>query len=356
MRVWFAAAIPPDSRGGVRRVMEELGSGLSLRGHTVTLLTLPHARRSYLWFCVHLAWRWVCTRPRPDWVVARSCDGYVVALLTALLPRSTTRVALHNHGWEEKVWDVERRLPPGVDVVPVTGWKARLVRFPLLRATLRLCACCLCETVDEMRWIRRRYPSRAQRVRYLPTGVSVPPCPRWPGQEHYAPNVLFVGGDTWKKNLRGALALFAALRERIPGACWHGVGTGPLDPMLRRAAGADARWVEQEDPAQMGAWYTTCPVLLSLSRYEGGHPLAVLEAMSWGCVVVTSPVLSTLEVIRHGHNGLCINPGDPGAAAAVLARCLQDPRAFSRLGYAAWRTAHHHRWERQVQRLERILA
>jgi hypothetical protein len=70
--------------------------------------------------------------------MARSFDGVLCALACRVLYLST-RMILHNHGWEEYVYDVERRLPANLGAVPRTTWKAKLVRFPLLRLMLRAC-------------------------------------------------------------------------------------------------------------------------------------------------------------------------------------------------------------------------
>ena len=97
MKIWFAAAIPCSSQGGVNRVMCEQARGLAARGHT-TACVYPEARweRTYLGFAAGLAWRMLrAGSRRPDWIIARSCDGVFCALVCAAL-RLRTRVVLHN--------------------------------------------------------------------------------------------------------------------------------------------------------------------------------------------------------------------------------------------------------------------
>lgn len=47
-----------------------------------------------------------------------------------------------------------------------------------------------------------------------------------------------------------------------------------------------------------------------LASYNEGLPMSLLEAMSWGLPVVTTPVGGIPELVTHNKNGLLVNPGD----------------------------------------------
>lgn len=353
MRIWFAADVAPDSCGGVRRVMEKLGEGLQSRGHTVTIVTAPSAEMSYLRFSLHLMLQWFAARPRPDWVIARSSDGLFSILLCRLLG-GTTQFALHNHGWEEKVYETERQLT-GVEIYPATTWKSRVIRFPLLRTALRLSTLCVSGTVSETRWLRNHYPHVQTKLRLVPTGTDIPQTSYWSTRDSIPHAILFIGASTWKKNLDGALALFEKIRLLLPDASWYGIGTGPISPAVRARAGADSVWVENEAPDAMSQWYRLCPFLLSTSRYEGGHAMVLLEAMSFGAVPFVSPIDSSLEIVRDGHNGFVLDMTATAKSAQSIVQTMTNPATVCRVGLAAYRTAQRNRWDRWVSRLEGFL-
>ena len=354
MRIWFAAAIPKDSRGGVERCMQNLARGLRARGHETRVI--PAGRRApfnwYVVFMVTLLLRLIASgRRAPDYLVARSCDG-LLCMLYGLLPGVRTRVVLHNHGWEEQAAALERRLPRSVLTSPTT-WRARICRFPLLRTSLALCYRCMSGTVDQMRYLARCYPRARHRLTLVPNGVDVPRGPyRLPDVTRPA-ELLFVGAPTWKKNLEYAEAVMEKLHEECPEALLWVVGV----PAGRRpvAAGDSIRHVSSVDPERMNEWYERCPYLLSTSRYEGGHSLAILEAMSWGMVVFASPIASIREFVRHGRNGFLLHGADPSRDALQIRQVIRDPERVRTTALRAARAAHRHRVERQVNRMERWL-
>ncbi len=68
---------------------------------------------------------------------------------------------------------------------------------------------------------------------------------------------------------------------------------------------------------------------------QDGLPVAIVEAMSVGVPVVTTPVAGIPEVVRDGHTGLLVPPHDPVALADTLERVLGDPGLRARLAIAA---------------------
>jgi glycosyltransferase involved in cell wall biosynthesis len=355
MRIWFAANIPADSFGGVGRSMRELAAPLRMRGHDVTIIySIPALRGGYILFAGYLFIRLCMTiRGRPDWIIARSTDGIFCAIARRLL-NLKTRVALHNHGWEEHVVEQEKRLPARLITAPTT-WKARLARFTLLRAMLRLCDICISGTVCEIRWIVRKYPSSRRRCVYVPNGVAARPSVYWAQQTHAALNFLCVGGPTWKKNIEHSIAVFSKLKNRFPNARLYIVGTGAGN-MDDFAAGVENLTIIPAAPLdEMDKWYTTCPFLLASPRFEGGHSLAILEAMSYGSIVFVSPVASTLEFVRDSQNGYVLSGCDPGADALRIGELLMRPEETVHIRKNAYHTSQINIWERQALRLEKAL-
>ena len=359
MRIWFAAAQTKDTFGGVYRSVTALAEALARQGHQVsTLWSRREGKRVQLFFSLYLFARLVCLFwRRPDWIIARSSDGLLCAL-AARFRLVNVRVALHSHGWEEKVFEVERRLPRAAVLHPTT-WRARLIRFRLLRATLENADRCICGTIEEARFIAARYPRQAGKIKVVPNGVDrSSPRPFWPMQEEWPPSFLIVGGFTWKKNVDYGIELFKKVLGTIPDARLFCVGAGPLRPAtqsLVESAGDAVFIVERELPHKMFLWYETCPFLIAASRYEGGRSLAILEAQNRGMVAFATAIPSTREFIRDGKTGILLDGCDAGADGARILKICADLELCKSIGAAAWKSASRQAWERQGRRLARVL-
>jgi glycosyltransferase involved in cell wall biosynthesis len=75
-------------------------------------------------------------------------------------------------------------------------------------------------------------------------------------------------------------------------------------------------------------------VYLMSSIFEG-LPVALLEAMSMECAVVSTAVGGIPEVIRSGENGVLVEPKRPDLLAAAVSALLFEPAELRRYGGAA---------------------
>jgi glycosyltransferase involved in cell wall biosynthesis len=66
-----------------------------------------------------------------------------------------------------------------------------------------------------------------------------------------------------------------------------------------------------------------------------GSPLAVLEYMAAGCGIVASRVGGIPDMVRHGQEGLLVEPGDVKGLGDAVRTLLDDPGLRKRLGAAA---------------------
>jgi glycosyltransferase involved in cell wall biosynthesis len=358
VRIWFAANIPGSSQGGVARNMLGFRRELASLGHQVELVFAdgPAIFRNYLVFTCILALKLLCASPdkRPAVVIARSTDGLGCALAVRLLGMRT-RIVLHNHGWEERIYDIARTHRHEHEPSLFT-WKSPAIRFPLLRLTLALSHACACGTIDEIRWLVYRFPRCAGKLRYAPNGVDLPlsAAPR----VDWLPHFLCVGAAGWRKNTMHTISVFASVRQQCADARLTLVGAGSSDLTRLLPPGLDSTSMEIIATASMDdmvSHYRRNPFLITTSVYEGGHALALLEAMAGGCVVFARAIPSACEIIRDRHNGVLLPCADPAADAAIILSVLNDQGGLERMSSNARRSAMRNRWPRQGGRMNTIL-
>lgn len=112
------------------------------------------------------------------------------------------------------------------------------------------------------------------------------------------------------------------------------------------------RFFEQVPMTQMRRIYSSCDVLLKLSRVEGffGPPM---EMMACGGAVVVGKVTGYDEYIVDGYNALVVDPEDVPAAKAAVSRILSDNKLKNDLITNGLATAKEWQWEPSIDRLEK---
>lgn len=85
------------------------------------------------------------------------------------------------------------------------------------------------------------------------------------------------------------------------------------------------------DPSEL---FRKFEVFVLSTNYEG-HPLVILEAMSFGVPIVATRISSIPEIITNGENGLLVSPKDPDDLARAIKDILSDRSLFEKLSKAA---------------------
>lgn len=146
--------------------------------------------------------------------------------------------------------------------------------------------------------------------------------------------VVCVASLSAKKGHAHLIDALALLAERRPEIVLELVGDGPeREPILRRARdrgvaervrvlGARSSRDVQAILNRAGA-FVLPSIRLPSGRMEG-IPVALMEAMASGVPVVASRLSGIPELVHDEVTGLLVEPGDPQALAAALARILED--------------------------------
>jgi glycosyltransferase involved in cell wall biosynthesis len=151
---------------------------------------------------------------------------------------------------------------------------------------------------------------------------------------------LFLGHLSARK---GVPELLKALsRPALMSRRWRATlaGGGPLDEFRRLA-----ETLALSDRVDFPGWVDEARVrelcadadALVLPSHAEGLAMAVLEGLSHGLVVVTTPVGAQTEVIEPEISGLLVPPGDIESLAGALIRVIDDEHLRQRLGAGARR-------------------
>jgi colanic acid/amylovoran biosynthesis glycosyltransferase len=213
----------------------------------------------------------------------------------------------------------------------------------LKKSVIRSARFVTCMSVD-MASELARLGATPEQVRVIPMGVDVEPVERAVASRSRRPaSLLFVGRLVEKK---GAAVLLDAL-DRLPVNDERRVtivGDGPLRSSLEKRAGRGVEFVGQRGREDLAAEYATNEIALypSVPASNGdrdGLPVALLEAMTAGCVVIASRAPGIIDVVEDDVNGLLVAPGDADALAAAIERVENNVELRQRLGAAARETA-----------------
>jgi glycosyltransferase involved in cell wall biosynthesis len=162
------------------------------------------------------------------------------------------------------------------------------------------------------------------------------PVPDGPRVRHLGEpcHLLFLGYLSARKGVPELLRALASLPKTT--RCWRATlaGGGPIE--FRKLAEdlgildkvSFPGWV---DEAGVRALCAHADVLVLPSHAEG-LAMSVLEGLSHGLAVITTPVGAHSEVIEPDESGLFIPPGDVPALADALARVINDESLRERLG------------------------
>lgn len=151
--------------------------------------------------------------------------------------------------------------------------------------------------------------------------------------------ILFLGQVKQRKGIYDLLESLARLKHR-EGIAIRLVlaGDGEIEAVVRQAERLDIAqnlevlgWIGLEEKNRRLA-EADCFVLPS---YNEGLPMALLEAMSYGLPVVTTPVGGIGEVVDHQKTGLLIDPGSTNQLSNALKVLLSDRDLRLRLGNSA---------------------
>jgi len=177
---------------------------------------------------------------------------------------------------------------------------------------------------------------------YLPNGVPIPSA--IPGDRSELRDTLglrsqaftsvFVGRLAAQKATELLVDAWKAVLRKHPSSQLVFVGDGQQRAMLEartRQAGLTGSVVFTGRVENVEDYLRAADIFVLPSTTEG-MSIALLEAMAVGLPVVASRVSGTVDVIKHGENGILIEPGDRGALTDCIISLIESPNRQAELG------------------------
>jgi len=241
--------------------------------------------------------------------------------------------------------DIPRQCVPGKTDVLWARWPRAYSR--LERWTVRRFEAVFSVSQSTLDLYRRRYPSQAGKMSFLPTLVDPDVFAArtgskdevrslllrtHPGLPTGGPWILFVGRlQVVKAPFRAVDGFREYLRAQGEGALII-IGEGNLKERLAahiRRLGLDTKVFLLGDMRQdeLALFYRAADVMLLTSHYEG-MPCCVLGALGSGTPVITTDVGEVRRVVREGRSGEIMD-GEAANIGAALIRVIGEPDSYA---------------------------
>jgi len=161
-------------------------------------------------------------------------------------------------------------------------------------------------------------------------------------------NILFVGTLKYDKGVDILAKAFVEVAKRIQESKLILVGSGPLEPILRRyvaAKGINRRVVfaGKVPYEEVHKYFELGSVFVLPSPVREGMSNSLLQAMAAGLPVIATDIGGMNEVIINGENGLLVPPNDSKTLANTILTILKDKNLRHSLHVNAKETAKNYR-------------
>lgn len=171
----------------------------------------------------------------------------------------------------------------------------------------------------------RRWPQLD--IVVLPNAVPIDAAIKRSGTNE-PPVIIFLGRMHESKGLTEILEASAILKTKEVAFRFRAFGNGPMRDSfvaaMNRILGDLFEYGGVVSGEEKWQQLAAADIFLLPSRYGEGLPMAMLEAMAAGCVVVVSDNASVTSVIKNEGNGYLVEPGNSEQLADTLTRLLKD--------------------------------
>ena len=174
--------------------------------------------------------------------------------------------------------------------------------------------------------LRKMFPDRAEKVFFLPNPTTFPADASRVALSEKKPEILFVGRlSMTDKRPDYLLRIWKRIEKHFPEWTLRIVGSGGDEARLKSlAAELGLERVSFEGFRAPAPYYHDAAVFCLTSAFEG-LPMAMLEAMQFGCVPVAFGSFNSVhDLVADGESGFIVPPFDCDAYAERLSRVMSN--------------------------------
>lgn len=174
------------------------------------------------------------------------------------------------------------------------------------------------------------------------------------GKVHF----LFMGEIGQRKGVFDILCALAKHRDELFGKVELRIGGNRHEEELKKAI-ADGKlqdvvkfegWVGGEKKLQLLNWAD----VFILPSFNEGLPISILEAMSYGHPIISTPVGGIPEVVETGRNGILVTPGNDEEIFAAIKKYVDDRTLLSTHGEESFKVVQTYLPDYVMNHLKRI--
>src|SRR5262245_566768 len=200
---------------------------------------------------------------------------------------------------------------------------------------------------------------RLQAEGFAPIEVLYPGVPTQPLRPTLSspPTIAFAGRFVHQKGVDVLLRAFAIVVERVPQVRLLLAGDGPQRQALDRliielGVSSHVSLLGHLPRVEVERHFASAWVQVVPSRFAESFGLVAVEAMMRGTGVVASACDGLTEIVRDGHTGFLVPPGNARALSEALVRVLSNRELAEHLGKAGREVAlTHFGWETYVDQI-----
>ena len=198
----------------------------------------------------------------------------------------------------------------------------------VLKRLLKRCDFAVAVSQDLKSEAQAYQPAAKNKTVVIPCGIEIEKIREQPFYQASRKYILFAGRLHPVKGISTLIHAFQSVAADVPELDLLIAGTGPQEHSLKEMAselglGERVKFLGARERSEVFSLIKSCEFLVLPAESEG-CPLAVLETLAAGKVVVGSNVSGVRDMIQDGENGALFPAGDVGKLSELIFRFTRD--------------------------------
>ncbi len=186
----------------------------------------------------------------------------------------------------------------------------------------------------EKNWLIKTFKIPESKLSYIPLPINLVDTPD-KNHDRTITKIAYFGRLSREKNIKVLISAFKIIKQQRNNCSLFIAGDGPLRKNLEdfgKTVG-DVNFLGRLSNAEMNYFLGDIDIFVLPSKFEVS-PRAVIEAMSRGIPVVTTPVGELPQIFQHGKECLFTTIDDPSDTAEKIMWLIQNKELAMRIAQA----------------------